>query len=496
MKKLLLIVLLLISSLLLAQTEKIDECKTDIYFGNGVWNSKKDAEHGRAKLQTYIIDREIIKNDPKLRLKYGEVKLQYNWSHGGMLDVLETFYQLKEAGQISEEWFFTFVDELMAKQVSDIADEDVKSLREQIINLIISTEENEVSRMVAKYYDESFKFSHRVLLISHSQGNLFANRVDEQINPTEYKNYFANLQVASPASEVKAQKGDYVTGFIDPVINPIPGSMEYNSILELPGGHALVEAYLSSPDPLTRITDKMKQLLISLDAEPSQWETDQELNKGTKDYKITVKHRFDSSVVMSEEVYPFAASKKLYHVIDNAGGNGWVKASCGGSEIFDYWIDKKENEFYFLKDTNEIISISRFNDGLYTAVISFKRVPIEVYNSVDDYIYFKPNYVEFKILYKFNDSVIDVYSFSINESYKIIDYWPPFKSIGKLNSQVLAEFSIIDGIVKNEYINTNINYYVDYAESFDYKIYYYKYTESLSSYSSLAFKQLEDYAIK
>jgi len=270
-----------------------------------------------------------------------------------MIDVLETFYQLKEAGQISQEWFFTFVDELMAKQLSDITDEDVKSLREQIINMIISVEEDEVDKMLVKYYDESFKYSHRVLLVSHSQGNLFANRIHDKIVPTQYQNYFANLQVASPASEVKAQKGDYVTGFVDPIINPIPGSMPSNADLDFPGGHKFVEAYLASQDTLTKITDKMKQLLVSLDAEPSQWQTDQELDKGTKDYKITVKHRFDSSVVMSEEVYPFAASKKLYHVTDNTGGNGWVKASCGGIEVFDSWTDKQDNQFYLIDNPQE-----------------------------------------------------------------------------------------------------------------------------------------------
>ncbi|MGK0255573.1 MAG: hypothetical protein ACI81I_000173 [Arcobacteraceae bacterium] len=46
-----------------------------------------------------IIDKKIIQGDPKLKAKYGQIKLQYNWGQGNMLDVLETFYQLKEAGQ-------------------------------------------------------------------------------------------------------------------------------------------------------------------------------------------------------------------------------------------------------------------------------------------------------------------------------------------------------------------------------------------------------------
>jgi len=353
MKNIIKVILILsISCLnLFAQTEKINECKTDIYFGNGVWNSEGEAEKSAKEFQRHI-NIKLIQDNPKLKAKYGEVKLQYNWSHGKMIDLLETFYQLKEAGQISEEIFFTLVDELMAKQVSDITNEDLRSLREQLVNLIESTEEDEVDQMLVKYYNESFKYGHRVLLVSHSQGNMFANRVYERINPTEYKNYFANLQVASPASEVKASKGDYVTGFIDPIINPIPGSMSSNADLDFPGGHKFVEAYLASNDTLTKIINGTTKLLEELDEEESQWEVEEEFNKGSRDYKITVRHRFDSNIVAMQdvEVYPFEVSKKLYNVKDETGGNGWVKASCGGEEVFDYWDEQTDNEFYLINN--------------------------------------------------------------------------------------------------------------------------------------------------
>ncbi len=310
--------------------QNINECKTDIYFGNGVWNSQDDAEKSIIELQK-IIDKVIIKNDPKLQAKYGQIKLQYNWSYGEMMDLLETFYQLKETEQIEEEYFFSFIDYLIKTADKDIKNEYIKAMREQIINLVTILEENEVDSMLTKYYEESFKLSHKVLLISHSQGNLFANRIYDKINPTGYKDYFANMQIASPASEVNASKGDYVTlstdlTSFDPVINFIPGSMRPNASGN--NGHKLVSAYLSQADPLNKITTKIKQLLANLDTEPSQWELDNELNKGTKDFKITLKHRFDTTITSMQdiEVYPFKPSAKLYHVTDNTGGNGWVKA--------------------------------------------------------------------------------------------------------------------------------------------------------------------------
>ncbi|MFT7859477.1 MAG: hypothetical protein ABXS93_00935 [Sulfurimonas sp.] len=355
MKKLFFVLSLIIGSLLFAQTEKINECKTDIYFGNGVWNNEQEAIKSAGKLQE-LIDREIIKNDPNLKAKYGEVKYQYNYGISDMMDLLETFYQLKEAGQIEEEDFFSFIDTLIKSAEDDIKDEDVKSMRQQIINMISKVEEDNVDKMLVKYYEESFKYGHRVLLVSHSQGNMFANRVYEKIDPTGYKNYFANLQIASPASEVKAEKGNYVTGFIDPIINPIPGSMSSNADLDFPGGHKFVEAYLSSSDTLTKIIERTNTLLTSLDTTLSQWQTDQELNKDTKDYRITVKHRFDASITEMDgvEVFPFAPSQKLYYVDGNIAG--YVKASCGGTQIFDTWTDQQSDEIYLINNLkNETI---------------------------------------------------------------------------------------------------------------------------------------------
>mgnify|MGYP005858522593 CR=1 FL=1 len=88
--------------------EDINECKTDIYFGNGVWNSQDDTKKSIRRLQ-YIVDKEIIKDDPKLQAKYGQIKLQYNWGQGAMLDVLETYYQLREAGQVQDYQFYTVI---------------------------------------------------------------------------------------------------------------------------------------------------------------------------------------------------------------------------------------------------------------------------------------------------------------------------------------------------------------------------------------------------
>ena len=89
----------------------IDERKTDIYFGNGVWNDIDQAGDGQDALNG-VIQRDIINYDQVLQANYSEVKLQYNWGQGPMDDILETYYQLKEAGQINGIEFFALMTTL------------------------------------------------------------------------------------------------------------------------------------------------------------------------------------------------------------------------------------------------------------------------------------------------------------------------------------------------------------------------------------------------
>ena len=108
MKYLILIFFLLTVSVF---ANDIDESKTDLYFGNGVWNSETDAKRGQEELQTKV-DRWVIRNNQQLNSKYSKVKLVYNWTGTSpdnsvdlttqVYDVIETFYQLREEGQLDE----------------------------------------------------------------------------------------------------------------------------------------------------------------------------------------------------------------------------------------------------------------------------------------------------------------------------------------------------------------------------------------------------------
>jgi len=337
--------------------DMIDESKTDIYFGNGVFNSKEAADISRNYLEKFIIQREIIKQNPKLAKRYGSVKLAYNWGQGMMTDVLETFYQLKQAGQVTDLDFYTVVFALTGENIPVTISAGVAKKLYEPLNR--DWEQGNVEEMWRKYYNESFKLSHRVLLVSHSQGNLFANRIYNRINPTEYRDYFTNLQIASPASEVKAPKGDHVTLVGDPIINPIPKSMSGNAHGK--PGHAFIGAYLAQSDPLQKIIKNIKLLLPTVESEISQWQTDSIHNEGTKQYRVKVKHRFDSKVQLYDDVFPFNLAKYLYPVPDENNKTHYVKASFDGEKIKDLqadWLNGCNNDldFYLLEGTGEKIT--------------------------------------------------------------------------------------------------------------------------------------------
>jgi len=370
MRKVIIFIVVIVGFSVSAFSLPVNECKTDIYFGNGVWNSSEQAKESVIALEERIIKREIIKGDPVLKARYGKVKLQYNWGLGEMQDVLETYYQLKKEGQVNDLEFFMLMMILTGGDVP--LSTYATGVLMEAMPFVAEVEQANVNEMLTKYYKESFQYSHRVLLVSHSQGNLFANRVYDSIAPAGYKEYFANVQVASPASSVHASKGTYVTGSFDPVINPIPGSMESNADLDGVGGHAFVDVYLDSRDTYTKIVRAMKTELNELEKAPSQWEISRQPSgcERCEDLTVQVKHRFDKSVRLDEEetVLPYNTDPNEYRLYQV--GSQYVLASCGGTKVTDLSRNSALNICSRLEGTGEAIpKMTTLIDGVCIGVV-------------------------------------------------------------------------------------------------------------------------------
>ena len=253
MKKFLFILLLLFSASASA--------KIDIYYTNGIWafrelstdgcyNDKAAADCGRKALEGKLKSEGIL-NDPTIDVndKGKKVTLQYNISRGRLNDILETYYQLRESGQLGPLEFFAFAAAMSA--INPVLGAAVLAAAVAPMQETKEFEQKNVDKMVDAYTRYSIDEGDQIMLVSHSQGNLFANRVFDELNETgyDYKN-FANVQVASPADRVHAPIGKHITICGDMVVGPIPHSMRCNAEADGSGlMHGFDEVYLHYDDP-------------------------------------------------------------------------------------------------------------------------------------------------------------------------------------------------------------------------------------------------------
>ena len=150
----------------------VDESKIDVYFGNGILTKEKDA------IDNALLLRDTIKQ--KYGLKYyhkhiGKVDYVYNQTRGMALDLFESTYQV------------------IGKQ--DLIDKLYKMIekdRETIHQLDLSLQVDK--------YENSIKRGHRVLVVAHSQGNLFAHEAYEHLGERAkwMQKYWEAVSIASP----------------------------------------------------------------------------------------------------------------------------------------------------------------------------------------------------------------------------------------------------------------------------------------------------------
>ncbi|MDR1614893.1 MAG: hypothetical protein LBS26_04905 [Campylobacteraceae bacterium] len=158
MKKLLFLILFGLS-----MCYAIDERQIDFYFGNGVWNTQDQAEISKGELGR------LIENNIKTDVPFS-IDIVYNWTEGELDDVVETVYQLQQEGQLNI-GFFTAVATLYTGTPFSITPTLIAATINSLI-LARDTQPENLKEMLAKY-DASINDGHRVVLISHSQGNLF-----------------------------------------------------------------------------------------------------------------------------------------------------------------------------------------------------------------------------------------------------------------------------------------------------------------------------------
>jgi hypothetical protein len=335
----------------------IDERQIDFYYGNGVWNTRDDAIVSKDALERFIA------KDIQPAAPY-RVELSYNYHIADAYDILEVYYQLQREGQITlYDGFFAQLAGLLLSRTGGV----LGFLVEELINLIskdVADIENENLDWMVNTYKRSINDGHRVILVSHSQGNLFGVRAYDELESWQ-KKYFKQVSVASPASRV-AGGGGYVTLSNDKIIYGVPGALKGNArnSQENLGGdsynHEFVRTYLNGDVTQGRIKGLINTALSDVQAVPSQWlfEEEQTCSVDGCEYKVRkVSHRYENSLnIGSTKVYPFDDSGKLYLV-----RGGYVKAEDIKGDSVETIEDENSEICYVLKDVNnaEIDSIDK-----------------------------------------------------------------------------------------------------------------------------------------
>lgn len=229
-----------------------------IVFVNGVWNELNDPKDSAEEVNR------LIKIDKKRYDAKGVISVDYvyNFSEGYYLDVLQVAAQkAKELGVDVESALrnFFYKKEKLC-EASPVLCRKIDSEAFKMAEQTVYHSEKTVSELVSKI-TSGFFGDKKVILVSHSQGNFYANDAYHRLfryYPTEAKKYYANLQVAPPTFSAKSEKSKYILSNLDVVINLLREvslpftvkSSNFTVTFPLPTGlndfHRFTDYYLSS----------------------------------------------------------------------------------------------------------------------------------------------------------------------------------------------------------------------------------------------------------
>uniref|UniRef100_UPI0025E15FE1 hypothetical protein n=1 Tax=Sulfurovum sp. TaxID=1969726 RepID=UPI0025E15FE1 len=150
-------------------TASINECLSDVYFANGVLTNEGNASANTDLLRKTILFDTYQGDFDKFSKQIGKVKEAYNSTHGP-LDFLESLEQ--------------------------------KLGIDNLIDFFWDTAHKRDLHLQIKHYKESIKNGHKVLIVAHSQGNLFTYDAYQDIRNDNHNfwmvNYMDIISIASP----------------------------------------------------------------------------------------------------------------------------------------------------------------------------------------------------------------------------------------------------------------------------------------------------------
>lgn len=160
---------------------------------NGILNQDEDGARVSSK---NIKDSLNIKKD---------IKTFYNQSEGFAIDLIRSLFQkIEESNQ--KGFIQSSINNLIIKYLKEIIWSDFnieKKSDDEILKIILTDNQKHIDNKILKSYNKNKK----LIIFSHSQGNLYANQACENLGLS----YFKNIQIATPSSEIKCGDKDHYT---------------------------------------------------------------------------------------------------------------------------------------------------------------------------------------------------------------------------------------------------------------------------------------------
>jgi hypothetical protein len=264
-----------------AYSQSVCSIAANVYFINGVNKPSEKEVIKSAELLEQRIDELATQKNGVLSVTH-----LYNDSDGLLLDVLYKLAAQKSAERnwIVADTFVTFG--LAAFEIfTPISEEDKLEAKRSVARTIASTLPKKTQELITKFsdkvYAESLANNTQAILVPHSQGNMFANSMYENLKLNLPKNLFRGLAVVNIASPAAvAPSGFNLTAFQDTVINllatglslvgltfpPMAANFDANGSLKFdPLGHGFAEVYMNPSLPEgTQLDNSIVSAIINM----------------------------------------------------------------------------------------------------------------------------------------------------------------------------------------------------------------------------------------
>lgn len=232
-------VALLIPNISYSADERLCQKGVFVFFGNGVWNDKEAAD-GSRRLLTRRLESKVSGTSLEGIITYGT---SHNPSDGTLQDLWETFVQ---NGQTDTSQFWRYLAGL--DPLPDFLQDKLKEIANSVDAFVVQS--NPAVQKHIEKYNKFLSEGNKVVVVAHSQGNLFANIAYLGID-SQYIEGFGIVSVGNPDNFV-AGGGPYTTIDEDIIIGNVSDSLPANldnfwgiNLNDL-SGHTFAKSYMAS----------------------------------------------------------------------------------------------------------------------------------------------------------------------------------------------------------------------------------------------------------